>query len=165
MSTLMEDDIKRWTAKRKAAGSTVVSIRGQNSNMGEPLQAAWHRRVAPQAQRVQCAIQTAGAVHQDREQLSSRQVAAVYDIRNPNQVVVWRRHLDQCGAEALSDRKQGHPNMKAERSCPEPSNMVAANSEQDLREENERLRAEVAYLKKLQALIRLKKSAAPRKRA
>ena len=27
--------------------------------------------------------------HQDREQLSSRQVAAVYDIRNPNQVVVW----------------------------------------------------------------------------
>ena len=62
MSTLMEDDIKRWTAKRKAAGSTVVSIRGQNSNMGEPLQAAWHRRVAPQAQRVQCAIQTAGAV-------------------------------------------------------------------------------------------------------
>ena len=32
--------------------------------------------------------------HQDREQLSSRQVAAIYDIRNPNQVVVWRRsHL------------------------------------------------------------------------
>jgi len=26
--------------------------------------------------------------HQDREQLSSRQVAAVYDIRNPNQVVM-----------------------------------------------------------------------------
>ena len=26
--------------------------------------------------------------HQDREQLSSRQVAAVYDIRNPNQLVV-----------------------------------------------------------------------------
>jgi transposase len=25
--------------------------------------------------------------HQDREQLSSRQVAAVYNIRNPNQVV------------------------------------------------------------------------------
>jgi transposase len=27
--------------------------------------------------------------HQDREQFSSRQVAAIYDIRNPNQVVVW----------------------------------------------------------------------------
>ncbi len=31
--------------------------------------------------------------HQDLEQLSSRQVAAVDDIRNPNQVVVWRRKL------------------------------------------------------------------------
>ena len=39
--------------------------------------------------------------HQDREQLSSRQVAAVYDIRNPNQVVVWRRKLDEGGVEAL----------------------------------------------------------------
>ena len=35
--------------------------------------------------------------HQDHEQLSSRQVAAIYDIRNPNQVVVWRRNLNQGG--------------------------------------------------------------------
>jgi transposase len=27
--------------------------------------------------------------HQDREMISSRQVAAIYDIRNPNQVAVW----------------------------------------------------------------------------
>jgi transposase len=27
--------------------------------------------------------------HQDRQQLSSRQVAAIYDIRDLNQVVVW----------------------------------------------------------------------------
>ncbi|WP_131281757.1 transposase [Hylemonella gracilis] len=53
---------------------------------------------------------------QDRERLSSRQVAAVYDIRNPNKV-------------------------------------------------NERLPAEVTYLKKFQALIRSKRSAAPTKRA
>lgn len=101
--------------------------------------------------------------HQDREQLSSRQVAAIYDIRNPNQVVVWRRNLDQGGVEAL-DRKQGRPNMKPEPACPAPSSMVATDSAQALREENERLRAEVAYLKKLQALIRSKRSAAPTKR-
>jgi transposase len=35
--------------------------------------------------------------HQDCEQLSSRQVAAIYDIRNPKQVVVWRRKLDEGG--------------------------------------------------------------------
>lgn len=103
--------------------------------------------------------------HQDREQLSSREVAAFYDIRNPNQVVVWRRNLDHGGVEALESKKQGRPNMKLERRCPAPSNMAATDSAQALREENERLRAEVAYLKKLQALIRLKRSAAPIKRA
>ena len=40
--------------------------------------------------------------HQDRERLSSRQVAAIYDIRNPNQVVVWRRAFDGGGACCLT---------------------------------------------------------------
>ena len=45
--------------------------------------------------------------HQDREQLSSRQVAAIYDIRNPNQIVVWRRNLDQSHLHALqSDARE-----------------------------------------------------------
>ncbi len=85
--------------------------------------------------------------HQDREQLSSRQVAAVYDIRNPNQVVVWRRNLDQGDLQALGSRKQEHANMKPERRSPAPSNIGATDSAQALCEENERLRAEVAYLK------------------
>ncbi|MFE1574381.1 hypothetical protein ACFIQG_21695 [Comamonas odontotermitis] len=42
---------------------------------------------------------------------------------------------------------------------------LVADAEKTLREENDRLRAEVAYLKKLQALIRSKRSAAPTKRA
>jgi len=102
--------------------------------------------------------------HQDREQLSSRQVAAIYDIRNPNQVVVWRRNLYGGGVEALGSRKQGRPTMKPERRCPVPPYTVVTDSAQALLEENQRLRAEVAYLKKLQALIRSKKSAAPTKR-
>ena len=99
--------------------------------------------------------------HQDREQLSSRKVAAIYDILNLNQVVVWRRILNQDSVEAFRSRKQGRPMMKPELPCPRPSNMTATYSTQVLREENERLRAEVAYLKKLQALIRSKRSAAP----
>lgn len=102
--------------------------------------------------------------HQDRERLSSREVAAIYDIRNPNQVVVWRRNLDEGGVQALERRKPGHPNMKPERRSPVPENVDVTDSEQTLREENERLRTEVAYLKKLQALIRAKKSAARTKR-
>jgi transposase len=102
--------------------------------------------------------------HQNLEQLSSRQVAAIYDIRNSNQVVIWRRNLVQGGVEALGNKKQGRPNMKQERRCPALSNPIASDSAQVLREENERLRAEVAYLKKLHALIRSKRSAAPTKR-
>ena len=102
--------------------------------------------------------------HQDREQLSSREVAAIYDIRNPNQVVVWRRNLDQSRRLlALDSEKEERPNMKPERRCTAPSNMVATDATRALQEENERLRAGVAYLKKLQALIRSKRSAAPTK--
>lgn len=53
--------------------------------------------------------------HQDREQLSSRQVAARYDIRNPNQVVVWRRNLDQCRLQTRASRKEEQHEMKPER--------------------------------------------------
>ena len=102
--------------------------------------------------------------HQDREQLSCRQVAAIYDIRNPNQVVVWRRKLDEGGVEAFGIREQESPSMKKEQRCPAPPGTAVTDSAQALREENERLRAEVAYLKKLQALIRSKRSAAPTKR-
>ena len=98
--------------------------------------------------------------HQDRERLSSRQVAAIYDIRNPNQVVVWRRTLDEGGVEALGNTEQEHHSMKKERCCPAPPSTATPDSAQALREENEQLRAEVAYLKKLQALIRSKRSAA-----
>ena len=53
--------------------------------------------------------------HQDREQLSSSQVAAFYNIRNPNQAVVWRRNLDQHGRQAPRNSKQGRPPMNPER--------------------------------------------------
>jgi transposase len=102
--------------------------------------------------------------HQDREQLSSRQVAAIYDIRNPNQVVTWRRKLDEGGVQAFEIWEQEHSSMKNERRSLVPSSTVITDSAQVLREENERLRAEVAYLKKLHALIRSKRSAAPTKR-
>jgi transposase len=102
--------------------------------------------------------------YQDREQLSSRQVAAVYDIRNPNQVVTWRHKLDEGGVEAFGIVEQEHSSMKKERRCLEPPSTGITDQAQTLREENERLRAEVAYLKKLQALIRAKRSAAPTKR-
>jgi len=91
--------------------------------------------------------------HQDREQLSSRQEAAVYDIRNPNQVVAWRCNLQEGGLRALGSKKQGYPTMKPERRSPALPDTVTVDSAQALLEENKRLRAEVAYLKKLQPIL------------
>ena len=98
--------------------------------------------------------------HQDRERLSSRQVSAIYDIRNPNQVVVWRR----SSVEALGNNMTSSV-IKPERRRPEPPLTAIPDSADALREENERLRAEVSYLKKVHALIRAKRSVAPTKRA
>lgn len=103
--------------------------------------------------------------HQDREQLSSRQVAAIYDIRNPNQVVVWRRKLDTGTVAELEGRKRGCPDMKSTQRHPVPPSMGPSDPTFALREENEQLRAEVAYLKKLHALIRARRSVAATKRA
>ena len=100
--------------------------------------------------------------HQDRELLSSRQVAAIYDIRNPNQVVVWRRALEDGGAAALESKRPARP-MKAEKLDPEPPGTEGPSSHHALREEVEELRAEVAYLKKLQALV-LERQAAQKER-
>lgn len=84
--------------------------------------------------------------HQDRKRLSSRQVAAICDIRNPNQVVVWRRAFDGGGVAALEGRRPAHP-MKADKPNPEPPDTDDTSSNRALREEVERLRPEVAYLK------------------
>lgn len=101
--------------------------------------------------------------HQDREQLSSRQVAAIYDIRNPNQVVVWRRVLGGGGVTALEGRRRTPP-MKPGKPNSEPPDPDSARSNRALREEVEQLRAEVAYLKKLEALVRANRRPAQKER-
>ena len=124
----------------------MVSARREDPNLGESLPPARPRRVAPQAQPYSEQLKLHVLSHQDREQLSNRQVAAVYDIRNPNQVVVWRRNLQEGGLLALGSAKQGHPTMTLEQRSPALLSEVTADSAQALLEENKRLRVEVAYL-------------------
>ena len=62
--------------------------------------------------------------HQDREQLSNRQISAIYDIRNCNQVAVWRRKLqpsDDADADMdddprMTDTRDHPPEVFAETS-------------------------------------------------
>jgi transposase len=101
--------------------------------------------------------------HQDRDRLSSRQVAAIYDIRNPNQVVTWRRAFDDGGAAALEGTRGTQP-MAVDMPKSESPDVDSATSNHALREQVKQLQAEVAYLKKLEALVRSKRQAAQKER-
>lgn len=124
---------RQWSVPEEKIRTWVSHFRLHGIDGLRPKRSAYSEEFKPQV-----------LSRQDRDKLSSRQVAAVYDIRIPNQVVVWRRSLNEGDVEALGSRKQGRPDMKPERRCPAPPTTVAVDSVPALREENERLRAEVA---------------------
>jgi len=108
----------------------------------------------------------------ERQQLSQRQVAALFDLRGGGGVVAkWLRQYDEGGLEALKAKPRSRTKMpptkppKPSRSpmVPPPLADDASGLEQ-LRKENEHLRAEVAYLKKLEALVRANRQAARKDR-
>lgn len=94
---------------------------------------------------------------------SVMQTAAVFNIPSPQNILSWKRKLEEEGPDALKPKKKGRPSMKKkpqELKKPAPPE----GSEQALRAENERLRAENDYLKKLQALIQEKEKSPNRKK-
>ena len=103
-----------------------------------------------------------------RQELSNRQAAALFDLRGGGSVVAkWSRQYDEGGAQALHPKPRGGPPMK----LPKPKAAPAAPAKADdqrtleqLRQENELLRTEVAYLKKLDALVRANPPVAPKGR-
>lgn len=67
----------------------------------------------------------------------------------------WKQLYETQGIDALQRKKKGRPSVKKE---PKKTKAVELEgSEEALRAENEQLRMEVAYLKKLHALIQEKK--------
>lgn len=104
----------------------------------------------------------------ERRELSNRQAAALFDLRGGGGVVAkWRRQYDEGGPQALHPKPRGRPPMKLPKpkSTPEAPALTAdKRTLEELREENELLRTEVAYLKKLDALVRAKPPAAPKGR-
>lgn len=83
---------------------------------------------------------------------SLSQTAAAFNIPSPPTILVWKRQVEKYGVDALLPKKKGRPSMKKEPKKPTPPK----GSYESLQAENERLRMENAYLKKLQALIQEK---------
>lgn len=100
-----------------------------------------------------------------RDHLSQAQMRAILGIRDPGAISRWERQYHEGGLSALLPRPKGRPRKMPNSSPPEP---LPPESEPDQRtreqllKENEYLRAEVAYLKKLDALIRAEQRQAPR---
>jgi len=99
--------------------------------------------------------------------LSRRQVATLFDLRSGHGVVTaWERLYHEGGLPALEPKPRGRPKkMPASKSPkPLPPHSQGTRTLEQLRKENEYLRAEVACLKKLRALLQAKKQAAQTKR-
>jgi transposase len=98
-------------------------------------------------------------------QLSITQTAAKYDIRQHSMVGTWARAYQDGGADALAAsprrqfKKMTVPTTKSEVPVGEDK-----RSREELLAEVEQLRMEVAYLKKVQALVQARQNSAPLKK-
>ncbi len=103
--------------------------------------------------------------HMQREDLSSAQATALYGIRGNRTVSRWEQLYHASGAEALAPRPRGLLRVMPTEPAPTPPPLETPNSatREELLKEIERLRAEVAYLKKAKALVGVKKSMRPKK--
>jgi transposase len=102
-----------------------------------------------------------------QESLSYRRAAALFDLRGGTGVITtWERQYHEGGLSALEPRFRGRPKKMPTSELPKPlpSQPDDARSHEELLEEVKYLRAEVAYLKKLRALLQAKEHAAQKKR-
>lgn len=106
-------------------------------------------------------------IHRVRDEgLSDRQAAALFNIRNFNTISEWIRRYEEGGVDALADRRKKNPDKGSENQDlgDSPSTMYTQLTREQLVAEIERMSAENAYLKKLNALIQAAGQSLPRKR-
>lgn len=105
--------------------------------------------------------------HMWREELSFTQTVHLFNLRGGGGVVSsWQRKYHEGGISALISKPRGRPKQMKPPKPPKSSNVqpTEAKTLEQLQQENEYLRAEVAYLKKLDALVRAKQQAVQTKR-
>lgn len=103
--------------------------------------------------------------HMWDNQLSIIQTAAKYDIRHHAVVGIWERAHRDGGVEALESGTRGKPEPMAT-SVPKPDCPPDDDkrSREELLAEVNQLRMELAYLKKLDALVQARPKQAPKKK-
>jgi transposase len=101
-----------------------------------------------------------------KDRLSYREAEAIFNLRGCGTISRWERLYHEQGLDGLKPKPKGRPKMmKPKLPVPDPQKTIDdTRSRKDLVDEIEYLRAEVAYLKKLEALMQAKKKTAPKKR-
>lgn len=87
-----------------------------------------------------------------KERLSYREVARLYHVGNHSVIQNWERIYLEEGPEGLYIERRGRASIDGGTIKGRPPKLCK-QVEEDLITENQRLRAEVAYLKKLNALV------------
>lgn len=101
-----------------------------------------------------------------RDGLSYGRASVLFDVRNASHLQRWEQQYHAGGKDALASRPRGRPPAMSPKP-PKPAASTTPDEQRtrdELLKELEYLRAENAYLKKLDALIQAKKLAARKKR-
>jgi transposase len=103
--------------------------------------------------------------HMWDNQLSITQTAARFDIRHHAMIGIWERAYRNGGVEALASRPRGRPKPVATSAAkPDSPPDDDKRSREELLAEVNQLRMELAYLKKLDALVQARPKQAPKKK-
>lgn len=104
--------------------------------------------------------------HMWENDLSYGQVASRFDIRSQVAVGTWERSYQAGGFDALEPRPAGKPKKMStpKNTEPQPLPDDETRTRQELLAENRRLRMELEYVKKLDALVQSTKAAQRKKR-
>jgi len=116
--------------------------------------------------RYSAALKLSVLKHMWENNLSYAQVSAHFDIRSQAAVGAWERSYQAGGFDALEPRPIGK-SRKMPESKQDTSRLQEdgdTRTRQELIDENRRLRMELAYIKKLDALVRSTKAAQLKKR-
>jgi transposase len=167
------EQFKLQVVKEYLAGSAGFNTVAREHGLAAPVVrrwVEWHRLhgvegLSRQRGRYSAEFKRSVLQHMWDNSLSQTQAGAVFNIGNPTSIGIWERRFLDGGIEALSRLSQIKcENMEAPTSKPVPSPNDDERSRDELLSELVDLRAEVAYLKKIEALVRAKKKAAALKK-